>query len=148
MHNIALGITAWILLSVPTGLALGRVLRRRGRRLPAVTDPVAPPAYASAREFEHVAEVLDDGRDRHQPYHRAGVRHTPRDLHRRSRRGVVVEQDRVVEPTRGHEVDRAQAPLVRITDARRARWPSVRGAPRADRVRAPPPSPRLRRPTT
>ena len=49
------------------GTAAGRVRRPAGRDA----------GLCERAQLEHVAEVLDDGRDRHQPHHRAGRRHAP-----------------------------------------------------------------------
>ena len=92
MHNIALGITAWCLLSVLTGLAVGRILS--GWRRPPIASRGAG-LREPAVELEYVAEVLDDGRDRHQPHDRPGCRHAGRDADRGALRAVVVEQDLV-----------------------------------------------------
>ena len=121
MHNIALGITAWCLLSVPTGLAVGRTFRRHGRR----SRPAAP-AYASARSSSTS-----------QRYSTMGVIGTSRTtapdaamrakmLDRGALRAVVVEQDRVVRRTGGHQISGAQAALVRIPDPGRTRRPAFR----------------------
>ena len=130
MHNIALGITAWCLLSVPTGLALGRILRRHGRRSSPAANRSAP-AYASARSSSTSQRYFDDGCDRHQPYDRPGCRHAGQDARprraprRRRRAGSRSPTHRRSRGTRGTGRARAHprpAPH---------RSPSVPGAPRA-----------------
>ncbi|MGH3933424.1 MAG: hypothetical protein ACRDS1_00330 [Pseudonocardiaceae bacterium] len=49
---IGLGILAWVLLSVPLALFVGRMIRLRDRQLPGQAEPGAPPEgkAADARE--------------------------------------------------------------------------------------------------